>query len=177
MSETATAVRKEPKAASAAGSKAIQPRDPFERADNIYEQIARRAFEIFQGNGGIAGGDVDDWLKAEAQILYPLQLEVKKTDAGVSVEAKVPGFEAENLAVGLEGRRLTITGKRESKMERKDEKGAYEEQTSDEIFRAIALPVDVDPDKATATVKNGILRLQMPKTNKPKAARVRVKVA
>ena len=55
-------------------------------------------------------------------------------------------------------------------------KTVYKEQCSNEIFRAVALPAEVDASKATATLKNGVLELHVPKSAKAAAKSVEVKI-
>lgn len=38
--------------------------------------IARRAFEIFDANGGWPGHGTDDWFRAESELLHPVYLEI-----------------------------------------------------------------------------------------------------
>jgi HSP20 family molecular chaperone IbpA len=150
----------------------------FDRMTGIYDSIARRAFEIFEGKGSIFGRDWDDWFQAEAELLHPVHIDV--TDAGDSlkVRAEVPGFATENLDVSVEPERLTIAGKRETKDER-EEKGkvVYSERCADEILRVIDLPAAVDMAKVTATLKDGVLHLEMPKAAPAKKIKVEPKAA
>jgi len=53
----------------------------------------------------------------------------------------------------------------------------YQEQCSNEILRVPDLPAEVVASKAAATLKNGMLELQMPKSPKTKGTRVEVKPA
>jgi HSP20 family protein len=137
--------------------------DFLERSRQIYDSIARRAFEIFESSGRISGRDHEDWLKAEAELLHPIHLDIAESDEAVTVRAEVPGFSAKDLDISLEPRRLAITGERETKAERKTEKKLHSERCVDQVFRVIDLPAEVNPEKATATLKDGILELAMPK--------------
>lgn len=38
-------------------------------ADEVYRRIERRAYELYEGRGRADGQDVEDWLRAEAEIL------------------------------------------------------------------------------------------------------------
>jgi HSP20 family protein len=92
----------------------------------------------------------------------------------------VPGFTAKGIEIGMEPRRLTITGKRETSEEQKKGKTIYQEHRSNEILRIVDLPGGVDTESTTATVKNGVLELQMPKSaksSKSKRTRIEVKSA
>ena len=53
----------------------------------------------------------------------------------------------------------------------------YSESYADEILRVIDLPVPVDAAKVTATLKDGVLELQMPKAAPPKKVTVQAKTA
>jgi HSP20 family protein len=79
--------------------------------------------------------------------------------------------------VNVEPNRLTITGKRESKEEKKKGDAVYTEACSDEIFRSVQLPADVNTGKVTATLKNGILEVQLPKVEAKRPVAVEAKTA
>ena len=65
---------------------------------------------------------------------------------------------------------MIITGKRESKQEDKQGDAVYAEHCSDEIFRTMELPVEVNVMKVTATLKDGVLNVQLPKAEATKPA-------
>lgn len=69
----------------------------------------------------------------------------------------------------MEPRRITIAGKRESKSETKDGESVYTEECSDEIFRAIELPAEVSTTNVSATLKDGVLEVQIPKAESRKS--------
>jgi len=151
--------------------------DLIERFNKAYDEIANRAFSIFENNGRSFGRDLEDWFEAETELFHPVHVNVAEAEGTVTVQAEVPGFEVKDLEVTLEPERLIISGKRETKEETKKGKTVYNEQCSNEIFRAIALPAEVDASKATATLKNGVLELQAPKNAKATTSRVEVKTA
>lgn len=83
--------------------KVVEPQTMLERFNKLSEQISRRAYEIFEGTGNVFGRDLENWFKAESEILHPVHLRVAEKDGAVSVEAEVPGFTAKELEVSLEG--------------------------------------------------------------------------
>jgi len=149
-----------------ASVRALPPSELFERMQETYNAIARRAFEAFEGRGRADGHDLEDWLRAESELLHPLHLDVAETDQAVTVRAEVPGFGAKDLEVSVQPHRLIIMGKRATREERKTKKTLYSEHCSGQIFRSIHLPADVDSSKLTATLKDGVLELAMPKVEK-----------
>jgi HSP20 family protein len=150
----------------AAPMKLLPGGDLFDRMQELSKSIAQRAFEIFEGRGRVDGHDLEDWFGAESELLHPIHLDIAESGDAVTVHAEVPGFSAQELEVSLEPHRLTISGKRESSEERKTKQTIYREHCSNQIFRAIDLPAEVDSSKVTATLKDGVLELVMPKVAK-----------
>ena len=155
----------------------VPPADLFTRVEQLTDSIARRAFEIFDGNGRMFGRDWGDWFQAESELLHPVHIDVAESGENLTVQVEVPGFTDKELDISLEGRRLTITGKRETREEHKEKKPIYTECCSDQILRVIDLPVDVDAAKAAATLRNGVLELKVPKAAPAKKVPIAFKAA
>ena len=160
-----TVVITEP-AKEAAPMKLLPGSDLIDRIQDLSNSIARRAFEIFEGRGRALGHDLEDWLRAESEFLHPVHVDITESDEALTVRAELPGFSAKELEVAVEPHRLTISGKRESSEKSTSKKTIYAEQCSKQIFRAVDLPKEVDPSKVTATLKDGVLELSMPKAAK-----------
>jgi HSP20 family protein len=141
-----------------------------ERVNRLYDDISRRAFELFERDGRADGNDVRHWLEAEKDFLHPTHVRLEESEGEFTVFAEVPGFNASDLEVNVEPRRVTLSGKRESKHESKQGEAVYSEKCSNEIFRTMDLPSDANPAKVTATLKDGILEIQIPKAEAKKAA-------
>jgi HSP20 family protein len=146
--------------------KIVEPQTLGERLNKLTEQISRRAYEIFEEHGKVFGRDLEDWFKAESEILPPLQLRIKEKEDSLTIEAETPGFSAKDLEVSLEPLRLTISGKKETKEEQKKGQTTYQEQSTNELLRVIDLPSEIDSTRAIATLKNGLLEIKLPKAAK-----------
>lgn len=157
--------------------KQTSPTSIFERMEEVRDTVARRAFEIFESKGRWPGRELDDWLRAESELLHPMHLELTESDSHVTVRAEVPGFTAKELEINVEPRRLTVTGKRETKDETKKGKTVYSEVCASEILRFVELPEEVDISSVSASLKDGILSIKMAKTATPKSVRVELKTA
>ena len=157
-------------------TKRSEPREAFSRMDRIHNLIERRAFELFDHGGRFLGRDLADWFQAEAELLHPVHLEIDESGEALTVRAEVPGFAANELDIHVEPRRLTIAGKHEHrKEENKNGKTVYSEQCAEEILRSVELPSAVEPSKVNATLKDGILTVELPKVTSPKSVRVEAK--
>ena len=148
-----------------------------EEMGKAVDAISRKAYEIFERTGRLIGHDLENWFKAEAEIFHPIHLSVTESDDSISVTAEVPGFNEKELQLTIEPNRLTISGKRETSREEKNGRAVYSENCSNEIFRVVDLPAEVDATQATATLKDGKLRLTMPKVTKAQAAQIRPQAA
>jgi Protein of unknown function (DUF2934) len=72
--------------------------DLSDQIQQTYDLIARRAFEIFDNNGRWFGHELDDWFRAESELLCPLHAELAESDDNLSIRAEVPGFSERYLA-------------------------------------------------------------------------------
>ena len=157
--------------------KSLSGSDLFQHIRELSNAIAHRAFELFNGRGRGDGHDLEDWYRAESELLHPVHLNLAESADAFKVQAEVPGFSAKELEVGVEPQRLTISGKRASSKERTGTKTIYKEQCSTQIYRAIDLPAEVNTSKVTAALKNGVLELSMPKAAKAKKVQIAEKAA
>ena len=158
-------------------TKVVKYTSLFDQMDETFNALARRAYEIFDGNGRVFGRDLDNWLQAERELLHPVHLNVAESGDSFTVKADVPGFAEKELEIGIEPNRLTITGKRESTKEEKKGKTVCSESCSNEILRVVDLPAEIDAEKVTATLKNGVLELTLPKVAKAQPVRIHPKAA
>ncbi len=102
-------------------------------------------------------------------------IDVADKDDAVVVRAEVPGCKAEDIDISVYGNTLTISGEKKESREEK-EKGYYlMESTYGSFRREIALPTDVDEDSIDAVCKDGVLSITLPKAEKTKAVKVKVK--
>ena len=91
-------------------------------------------------------------------------------------EAEVPGFKMEDIEVSVMGNQLTIKGHREASSAEGTTFHRSERRTG-EFTRMLTLPVDVDPDKVEATLKDGVLSVVMPKAKAALARKIKVRNA
>jgi HSP20 family protein len=152
--------------------------DPFLRhIGEVYDRLARRAFELFDGRGRQHGHDLEDWFRAESELFSPTSVEVDEGNDELIVRADVPGFHDKDIEVRVEPRRLIISGKREQVRDEKKRKAVYSERRSNEVFRALDLSEDIDPDRVRATLQDGTLEISLPKVRSATKVPVSVNAA
>ena len=156
----------------------------FGEADKLFDQmtefsqnIAKRAYEFFDGRGRQFGYELEDWLRAEEEVLRRVPIEVKENATQIVVRAEVPGFTVNDIRVWVEPWSVVISGKAEELRDEKDERTVYAECRSRQFYRSLDLPSEVNPEKATAGLKDGILELDLAKAAASQAAKVEAKTA
>ncbi|NNC36474.1 MAG: Hsp20/alpha crystallin family protein [Hyphomonadaceae bacterium] len=92
------------------------------------------------------------------------------------IELDMPGVAKDGIDISLEKHVLTIRGKTESRR-RDDWRMIYAEYGEGDYERAFTLSEHIDEDKIDAALKNGLLRLELPKAETAKARKISVKAA
>ena len=94
------------------------------------------------------------------------KIDVINRDKEIVVKAELPGVAKEDIDVSMTDNTVTIKGS--TSHEEKEEKGDYYrcEISRGSFSRTVALPGDVDADKAKASFNDGILELTLPKVER-----------
>ena len=146
----------------------------FEQMKEFSQSVARRAYEYFEARGHEFGHNLEDWFRAESELMRRVPVEVKEADGKITVRAEVPGFAANEIKISVEHQRLVISGKSEKTTEKK-EQTLLSEFRSNQFCRELRLPAEVEPDKTTAVLKDGVLELVFAKAAESKPVAVEVK--
>lgn len=75
-----------------------------------YDCVARRAYQMFVSRGGQPGGELDDWLNAERELLGDLPVNLEDSGESLSALASLPGLSGKDVDVGIDPRWLVILG-------------------------------------------------------------------
>lgn len=106
------------------------------------------------------------------------KVDVKETDGEVRITAELPGVDEKDVEVSVSGDLLTIKGEKKEEKEEKGEERYHFERTYGAFRRSLALPCEVNGDKATATYTKGVLTIVLPKVaDAKKKATIAVKAA
>ncbi len=95
-----------------------------------------------------------------------LAIDVFETEDDLVIQSTIGGIKAEDLDVSIEDDMVTIRGSRENKVEKEGKKYFYQECYWGSFMRKVILPEEVDAGKTTASIKDGILTLTMPKIHR-----------
>jgi HSP20 family protein len=106
---------------------------------------------------------------------WALKLNVSETKDAVVVTAEMPGVDPKEIEIALTGDLLTLKGEKEKETVEKEERFHRVERTYGAFLRSVRLPMAVDGSKVTATFKNGVLVVTLPKTPASKGTTIPVK--
>lgn len=104
-----------------------------------------------------------------------LALDVYQTPTAFIVESAVAGVNPEDIDISISHESISIKGKREKIEKVKTENYIHQECFWGIFSRSIILPQEIDADKAQANIKNGVLKITLPKLNRTKSKKVKVK--
>lgn len=102
-------------------------------------------------------------------------VDVSEIKDEVVVKVEVPGCEAKDLDVSLDGRLLTIRGEKRQEKEEKEENYHRVERSYGSFSRTVELPAEVDPEAIDASYKNGVLKVALKKTKSTETRKIEIK--
>ena len=128
---------------------------------NPYRQLARRnVWDAIKENNS-----------EEPKVVFPMDVQVSEND--YRIEAFLPGVNVEDLDIQIENNVVIIKG--EIKIEtNEDVRYLVKERPAGIFQRAIELPDDVDADNIEAELKNGVLTLNLPKSELAKPRKIKI---
>jgi HSP20 family protein len=104
-----------------------------------------------------------------------LAVDVYQTPDAIVIKAFVAGVQPQSIDVSLSREMVTITGTREDEREVEEDSYFQRELYWGSFSRTILLPEEVDVDMAEASEKHGILMIRLPKINKKRQAKLKVR--
>ncbi|MDD2731497.1 MAG: Hsp20/alpha crystallin family protein [Candidatus Portnoybacteria bacterium] len=103
-----------------------------------------------------------------------LTIDVYQTPADIVIKSTIAGVNPDDLDITITNDMVTIKGKREKDEIIQNGDYYYQECYWGSFSRSVILPVDVEAEKAEASLKNGILTIKLPKIEKIKTKKIKV---
>jgi len=104
-----------------------------------------------------------------------LAIDVYQMPNDIVVEAPIAGVKADDLDIAITSESVTIKGKRSKEFKPKSEDYFYQECYWGKFSRSFSLPQEIDAEKAEASLKNGVLIIKLPKLNRQRSKKLKVK--
>jgi len=127
--------------------------DPFKSLEKIFDNHLSSAFRN--------------------DVLTP-DIEIKENDDNLIVRAELPGLTKEDISIELKDSVLTLSGEKKIEQTKEGEKFHRTEIAYGSFCRSFHVPLNVDMDNISAKFKDGILNIEIPKSEeaKPKVIEV-----
>jgi len=139
---------------------------PFE-FDRIREEMDRLWDSFSEGRPVRRSEDGREWLPS---------VDVSETKNDLVIKAELPGLDPKDIDISMNNGYLAIKGEKKHEKEEKDENDHLIERSYGAFTRSVQLPREVQSDKITASFKNGILRITLPKSEEAKKKEIKIKV-
>ena len=104
-----------------------------------------------------------------------LAVDVYQTPTEIIIQTMVAGVKPEDLSINITREMVTIKGTREAVRTIADEDYFQRELYWGSFARTILLPAEVETEEAEATERNGLLTMRLPKIDKDKSMKLKVK--
>ncbi|HYH25139.1 MAG TPA: Hsp20/alpha crystallin family protein [Blastococcus sp.] len=136
--------------------RAVAGWDPFRELD----ELTQRVNSLWEAN---VGGDLHGWAP---------QADVEETDDAYVVEIDLPGVKRDDIDIQLTDRQLTVSGE----IKEKERTGILRRRTRrvGQFQYTVTLPADVDADKVSAHLDEGVLTVRVPKPEQAKPRRIQI---
>ncbi len=126
--------------------------------DSLFERRPTRRFRFF-----------------EEDELFPL-VDITETDNDLILRADLPGIDPNDINISLSDGILTIKGEKKQEKEEETEDYHIIERSYGTFTRQIQLPKSIESDQASASYKNGVLKIVLPKKEESKRKEIKISI-
>lgn len=143
--------------------------DPFEDMARLQREV-NRLFETSDRGSGLRHGDAEH---ASTRIWAPA-VDIAEDPEEIVLKAELPGLKQEDIDIELSGDTLTIKGER--KFDDTERKDSYIriERAYGMFQRSFTISVPVQDDAVSASYKDGVLEVHLPKSEAARPKKVTV---
>ncbi|MBF0148035.1 MAG: Hsp20/alpha crystallin family protein [Magnetococcales bacterium] len=137
--------------------------DPFRQFRSLQSEINR----LFDRDMDDSTGQMTAW---------PLRVDILEDENRIVIKADVPGMEQKDINIHVDNGRLNISGERRFDDETKKENAYRVERAYGRFSRSFQLPNTTDADKISASYRNGVLEVTLPKLEEAKPRSIQVQL-
>jgi HSP20 family protein len=141
--------------------------------DDVFSALQRDMNRLFDDvtRSGMPRADA-----ARAQPTWIPGLDVKRTDAGVTLVLDAPGMDEKDLEIVVRDDLITLKGDRRAETTEKGEDWQIVERSQGRFERTLQLPFQIDDKKVEATYDKGVLTVRIAKPPEVKASETRIPI-
>jgi HSP20 family protein len=131
--------------------------------------VAQGEEAVVSTKSGFADVGFDD---AEGHLL----IDVYHDTETITIESAIAGVESDDLDISITPESVIIKGSREHKEKVHKNDFLHQECFWGKFSRSVILPQEIDPDNAQASLKDGVLRIVLPKVHRGAGKKVKIKL-
>jgi HSP20 family protein len=139
---------------------------------SLHGEIDRLFEDFWRGFGGPLTSPESRWQLGEA---LP-RIDETEDEEGYHITAELPGLEEKDVEVTLAEGVLTIRGEKKEEAEETKKDYFRRERTFGAFRRSLTVPSEVDAERITAKMKNGVLAVDLPKRPEAKKKAKRIAI-
>ena len=106
------------------------------------------------------GRDSDE----DTSTVWAPRTDLSETDDAFRIRLDVPGMTKEDITINLQSNTLTVSGERTTERQEENEEYVRVERAFGNFHRTFALPDAVDAENVEAAYEDGVLTINVPKT-------------
>lgn len=130
------------------------------------DELIRRAAEGTDREGELVEG-------GPPRFVFTPPIDIYEADEGLVLLADLPGVSLESLELQVQDNRLTLLGRVKPPIS-EDAEPRYQEYRVGDFLRSFILSDEVDHDRVSATLNNGVLRVWLPRIERTQTRRIQI---
>jgi len=134
---------------------------PWQELENMNRQLSRLLNDSPLGMAGEAG----QWVP---------RVDIRETDDALLIQTELPGIDKKDVQLEVKDGVLMLSGERRYEKDIKEENVHRVERAYGNFSRSFSLPTNVDADKVSARMKDGVLKVQLPKRESAKPKTINI---
>lgn len=134
----------------------------WKQIDRLEEEVRQTAQRLYETREGLPHQPEDDWVRAERQVCWTPQAELKETGNAFRARIGIPGLQAGDIEVTLLPETIIVQGK-SIKDSAENAQIHFSEFGSGALFRKIAIPAAVHVDSAVVSFEKNLLEISAAK--------------
>lgn len=138
--------------------------DPFRGVSDIQNEV-NRLFDSVAGRPATTGSGERMWLPA---------VDVRETKDDVVLSFDIPGMREKDIQLSITGDLLTVRGERRFERDETDQSYHRVERVYGKFERSVQLAMPVQTDKVTASYRDGVLEVKLPKADELKPREIKI---
>jgi HSP20 family protein len=103
------------------------------------------------------------------------RVDIAETEHNFTLEAELPGIEKDDIKITLQNDTITLRGEKKSETRQEGKSYHLLERHYGKFIRSFKMPVPINTGEISASFKNGVLTLILPKTQEAKPREIEIK--